>query len=181
MGGVKPIDIVDPSQLTRTEFRQYRVICAALFGFYKPDLFHYGGIRGSSFQKMCVPPAENFSEVTFDCSSFATWCYRVAGCPDPNGFGYNGQCSTASLWQNGRLVGGPGVAEKELIPGDLCFYGYEPTMHGGNSEHVCVFIDQGYVASHGSEHGPTIIKYKPGLDDKNRSGKPLVGVRRYEF
>lgn len=177
--GVKPVESVDPTQLTIAEFRQYRTICAALFGMYKESIFHYGpGAGRGTAMTRAIPPNSDYPDVSFDCSAFVTWCFKVAGSPDPNGASFTGGISTASLWVNGRLVGGPTVAEKELLPADLCFYGYEPEMHGGNSEHVTIYIDKGLCISHGSEHGPLVLPYKPG---SGSSSKPLVGVRRYEF
>ncbi len=60
-----------------------------------------------------------FHEVLFeDCSSFATACYWISGCPDPNGLGYNGFGYTGTLARHGKVVS---LAQSKQ--GDLVFYG----------------------------------------------------------
>lgn len=83
-------------------------------------------------------------DVYEDCSSFATACYWLAGCPDPNGSFYNGMGWTGTLGVHGRIV-----TASQAQPGDLVLYG-----PGHPWEHVAIYIGGGKVISHGSEGGP---------------------------
>ena len=67
--------------------------------------------------------------VSCDCSSFATMVYYMAGAPDPNGLGYDGQGYTGTLLSNRSNVH---VMAKDVLPGDLVVYG------GGSGEHVAI-------------------------------------------
>jgi hypothetical protein len=98
-----------------------------------------------------------------DCSSYATWCYWVAGAPDPNGLGYNGSGYTGTQVNHGKSVGVSGRK-----PGDLIFYGGS----WSSTSHVAIFAsDTSYVVSHGSEGGPYYCEYDYRSD--------IVGVRSY--
>jgi cell wall-associated NlpC family hydrolase len=170
---VQPISkVASGASLTPGERRQYKVICAALWCYYHKDRISYGALRGKELLDECkVPP---FIPSAFDCSGFATYCYKISGAPDPNGNSYSGQGSTASLWGNGRIIGDANVKEGAMHPGDLVFYAYDGPLHGGNSEHVSVYIDEGFVISMGNDDGPSLLNYK-------KETKPVYGVRRYDF
>lgn len=77
-----------------------------------------------------------------DCSGFTTLCYKAAGAPDPNGYGYNGSGNTGSQMANGTKVAHP-------KPGDMVFY--------RSPEHVGIFIGDGEVIEFGGEPGPLRI------------------------
>jgi len=167
---------ISPVNLSPSEQRQYRVVCAALYCYYNADRLFYTNVRGQALKDQWQPPP--YVPHALDCSAFVTYCYRVAGAEDPNGHGYDpNSISTAELWSNGQLLGGSNTSANGLIPGDLCFYAYGSLgqgMHGGMSEHVAVYISQGKVVSMGSDEGPLVLDY-------NVSSKPLFGVRRYKF
>lgn len=78
-----------------------------------------------------------------DCSAFATLVYKAAGCPDPNGFGYNGAGDTGSLAAHGTPTDTP-------QPGDLIFYHDDWAKPG----HVAVYLGDGQIANMGSEGEP---------------------------
>lgn len=125
--------------------KRQRIVAAAFLGYSNRDRIHYTqdarrmqGVRDG----IRVPRFPEFE----DCSSFATWCYWVAGAPDPNGRGYDGFGFT------GTQVG-PGNKVAEPRPGDLVFYGWEPAPRNC-PKHVAVYVGNGKVVSHGSESGP---------------------------
>jgi len=164
--------------LSPAEFRQYKVICAALWCFYNEGNVHYSNGRGrqQSEQLRHPPPA---IPTELDCTSFIHWCFAVAGCKDPSGTG-NYMGNTATLWGKGRFIGGPDVKVRSLLPGDICFYSFARQgsgMVGGNGEHAALHISKGDCMSHGSEHGPRKTYYNSTEDNS----KPFFGVRRYEF
>src|SRR5215831_1730110 len=80
-----------------------------------------------------------------DCSSFATLCYKEAGCPDPNGpsYDYNGQGNTISLGNS--PIGHPTAVPS---PGDIVLYG--PM---GASFHAAVYIGDNKCIEIGSSIG----------------------------
>lgn len=172
---MKTASNVNASTLTPSEFRQWKVICAAFWCFYHAPQINYSNVRGKGLtDQFRIPP---YVPEAFDCSGFATYCYSIAGCPDPNGGNYRtGPLDTSSLWRNGFLVGGPNVKQSDMEPGDLIFFSHDQTgpMQGGNSEHVSIYIDTGSNVSMGNNDGPSIYKY---VDET----KPVRGVRRYTF
>ena len=93
-----------------------------------------------------------FHEILFeDCSSYATACYWLAGFPDPNGLGYNGQGYTGTLARHGRVVT---LAQSKI--GNLVFYGQGPPWHN-----VAIISDASgsrHVYSHGHEGGPRLVQ-----------------------
>lgn len=139
---------------SRTEQRQL-IMAAAMWGYYNKDAMHYAHPSNpaqSAKRMKDFGPPPNVPEWS-DCSSFATWCYKVAGAVDPNGNNYNGSGYTGTLWNHGRKV-----SVAQLRAGDLCFYGNPASVNS----HVTVYVGLGKVVSHGSEEGPfvTDVKYR---------------------
>jgi hypothetical protein len=162
--------LINIGDLTPAEFRQYKTVCAALYCYYNQDKMVYNNNRPVN-DKFQPPP---YVPDALDCSAFTTYCFAVSGCPDPNGANYRGGMNTATLWQQGRLIGGETVKANQLRPGDMCFYAYGTPLHAGNSEHVTIYIGNGKCISQGSDEGPLLLPY-------NESSKPFVGARRYQF
>lgn len=92
-----------------------------------------------------MPPSRSLfaplSEVQrrIDCSTHATFSYRDAGHPDPNGRGYDGYGFTGTLIAQGEQTRVPRV-------GDLAFYGNP----NGRTGHVAVYIGGNQVCTFGS-------------------------------
>jgi cell wall-associated NlpC family hydrolase len=175
------VSSINPVDLSPAEFRQYKVICAALYCFYNAGQLFYSNVRGKGLSDQFHPPP--FIPGHLDCSSFVHWCFAVSGCQDPSGGGTLGsaggdfQGDTGTLWVKGRFIGGSDVKSKYLLPGDVIFYSDGPSgagLHGGNSEHCALYIADGKVISMGSDEGPLKLPY-------NESSKALYGARRYEF
>jgi hypothetical protein len=170
---IQPLSKVSSgASLSPGEKRQYKVVCAALWCYYNKDQVGYSGIRGREFLQECkIPP---YIPSSLDCSGFATYCYDISGCPDPNGRSFDGETHTGILWAHGRIIGDANVKEGALQPGDLVFYAHDGPLRGGNSEHVAVYIDEGMICSMGSEEGPSILGFQ-------EETLPLFGARRYDF
>ncbi len=113
-----------------------RIVKAALYGVAQNGVIHY---TQDSRRMQDFGPPPNVPNYT-DCSGFATWCYKVAGAPDPNGLHFNGTGYTGTMLNHGRRVGNP-------QPGDLVFC-FSPVSH------VCVYIGGGRCVSHGHEGYP---------------------------
>lgn len=134
------------------------IVRTALYGAAHSGQIHYtqGPLRMQGVRQKLRPPAFPRYE---DCSSYSTWCYWVAGMPDPNGRGYDGYGYTGTLTQRGWRVSAPN-------PGDLVFYG------GSSSApyHVAIYIGGGQVVSHGSESGPLVLSvhYRDDLNHYRR-------------
>lgn len=121
-----------------------RIVAMAKWGANNKSAIHYEEIRPM--------PLTNRLPITTDCSGFATLCYYLAGCPDPNGFGYNGSGYTGTLIGHGKEI-----PLKKVRGGDLVIYG------PGTGDHVAVIIDttipsNPLAVSHGDENGPTVIR-----------------------
>lgn len=124
------------------------IVATAMFGYSHRSTMHYTqtalrmwGVR-NKVKPPKVPPYE-------DCSSFSTWCYWVAGAPDPNGpvYNYNGYGYTGTMVEHGRKI-----EPRDLKLGDLVFYGRRAVP-----SHVAVYVGSGRVVSHGSEVGPLLL------------------------
>lgn len=133
---------------TPEEEKRRAIVAAAMLGYAHRSTIHYTqtplrmfGVR-FKVRPPKVPPYE-------DCSSFATWCYWVAGAKDPNGpaFNYNGYGYTGTQINAGRQI--PSSALKR---GDLVFYGSRSVP-----SHVAIYVGDGRVVSHGSEVGPLLL------------------------
>lgn len=133
------------------------VVSTALLGHRKRSQIFYtqSWLRMQGVKQRIRPPRVPRWE---DCSSFATWCYWVAGAKDPNGLGYNGMGYTGTLARNGRRVDSPRA-------GDLIFYG-----GGWPYGHVAIYIGGGRVVSHGSSGGPYLLHWRY---------RPVSAIRRY--
>lgn len=133
--------------VSTAELKRQKIVSTAMHGYYNRYSIHYtqGSLRMQGVRQRLRPPAFPRYE---DCSSFATWCYWVAGATDPNGLGYNGFGYTGTLAQHGRKISFPYAK-----PGDLIFYGGFP------HNHVTVYVGAGRCVSHGSEAGPFFLPY----------------------
>jgi len=178
------IDIkgVDPRTLSPSELRQYRICMAAWFGYFHRDEIEYDSPGYGYSEAVRHPPPAVPNHI--DCSTFATYCYAVAGSPNPNtgGFGVQDYIdhypSTMTLWPKGILIGGTNVNVSKLRPGDLIFYGDSGISNfgvGGPGEHVSVYVGRGIQISHGSDSGPKRL----GWRDTSHAG--VIGVRRYAW
>lgn len=140
---------------------RHRILNAAWQGYLKRDQIHYtqGPLRMSGVRDKIllpnVPPYE-------DCSSFATWCYWIAGAPDPSHFNYNGYGNTGSQWPHGTPV-----TRATAKLGDLFFYGWL----NGEPDHVSIYIGNDNVVSHGTEDGPSLQAWNYRTD--------FIGGRSY--
>ena len=139
---------------------QQRLVNAALFGVQKEPQIHYTmkPIRMYGVRNKIRPPRIPIYE---DCSSFATWCFWLAGGPDPNGRGFDGYGYTGTQINRGKRVSRPRA-------GDLVFYG---KGWNGVPGHVAIAISPTRVVSHGNESGPQIRDYRYRDD--------IVAIRRY--
>jgi len=172
---MKTVNNVNPNGLSASEFRQYKVVCAALWGYYhKADISYSNSVRGKGLLDQCKPPP--YVPNTFDCSSYVLYCFKVAGAPSPSNTGYDGQVSTYTLWPVGKLVGTATYKEASLEPADLVFYA-SGVPHGGNGEHVSIYISDGMVVSMGGENGPSVVS----IEKEKAYTAGVYGIRRYPF
>lgn len=139
------IKILNGEAVTPEERMRSGIVDAAVYSIVRRDTISYAQIRPMT--DMAPPP--NVPN-TMDCSWHATWCYKSAGAPDPNGRGY----SSPILGYTGTLYPrGTPISVVQLQLGDLVFYGWRD----GIPTHVAVYIGGGYVASHGQQSGPSKV------------------------
>lgn len=128
------------------EAHRWAIVKWAKWGVANEPSIHYGQVRPM--------PLRGKLPLTTDCSGFATLCYKLAGCPDPNTFGYNGQGNTSTLLRYGQKI-----KEDQVMPGDLIVYGTEGSSYG---HHVVIAVEHGpdpLCVSHGQEKGPALVKH----------------------
>jgi hypothetical protein len=126
-----------------------RIVDAALAGHAARSRIGYRSFRpmlgvSLGIRLPSVPQAE-------DTSSFATWCYWQAGAPDPNGNGYDGRGSSATLLRHMRHI-----PHEQVESGDLVVWGRSP---GGL---VGVVVQAGrdpLLAVLGSNRGVTLNRF----------------------
>jgi hypothetical protein len=122
------------------------IVACAVALYNVRDRVHYSQSNRMNIVRERLKPPFDGVEIYEDCSSSVTGCYFVAGAPDPNGLGYDGQGYTGTLCQHGAVV-----SLASAKPGDLVLYG-----HGAPWEHVAMYLGGGKVWSHGSEGGPYV-------------------------
>lgn len=90
-----------------------------------------------------------------DCSGFATFCYRQAGLPDPNGLDYKTLGYTGTLLDNAQHHHMILTDISKARPGDLIIYG------PGTGAHVAIIVQAGrdpLTVSHGQESEPAYVR-----------------------
>lgn len=144
--------------LSTADLKRQKIVSTAMHGYNNRYGIHYtqSGLRMQGVRQKIRPPAYPRYE---DCSSFATWCYWVAGVSDPNGLGYSGYGYTGTLARHGVRI-----STAQMKPGDLIFYGWFP------HNHVTIYVGNGRCVSHGSESGPVLLPY---------NYRTVNSVRRY--
>jgi len=119
------------------------VVAAARWGIRNEPRIHYGEVR--------PVPLRRALPLTTDCSGFVTLCYFLAGAPDPNGLGYDGQGWTGTLLRRMQHV-----PRSELRAGDVVVWGAYP------GHHAALVLEPGddpLLASHGQERGPLELRF----------------------
>ena len=87
--------------------------------------------------------------INADCSAFVTWCYWIAGAPDPNGLHYDHEGYT------GTLLHGLEIPRDQVQPGDVIVYG------PGTGWHTALVIEAGadpLTISHGQQGDPSLVR-----------------------
>ncbi len=103
-----------------------------------------------------LPELEHFfglgKSLAMDCSEAVTLVFRLAGCGDPNGLGFNGYGYTGTMLSHLPHYTALGAAH----PGALLVFG------SGTGTHVCMVMEPSagdpVLFSHGSEIGPLRIR-----------------------
>src|SRR5919204_3623303 len=90
------------------------IVAAARWGIRNEARIHYGQVRPM--------PLTRTLPLTTDCSGFVTLCYYLAGAPDPNGLGYDGQGWTGTLLRHLAPT-------TSLRLGDVVVWGAYPGHH----------------------------------------------------
>lgn len=113
---------------------------------------HYGNFHRGQFTYEEVRPMKLSARLPWvgDCSTFVTWCYWMAGAPDPNQANYDGWGFTGSLLQHGQHIG-----LAQVIPGDVIVYG------PGSGWHTAVIVEGGadpMTISMGEQGDPSLVR-----------------------
>jgi len=92
-----------------------------------------------------------------DCSESVTALCKWAGLRDPNGYHYNGQGWSGSIWQHLPHYSDPKAAR----PGAIVTFGPQ------GADHVAMVYSAGndpMLWSHGAERGPRLLRYSVERD-----------------
>ena len=119
------------------------IVAAARWGIHNEPRIHYAPERPM--------PLTRTLPLSTDCSGFVTLCYWLAGAPDPNGLGYDGQGYTGTL-----LRAMQPLAQDWIGQGDLVVWGAYP------GHHVALVLEPGddpLLCSHGRERGPVAVRF----------------------
>lgn len=95
-------------------------------------------------------PLTSALPLTTDCSGFVTLCYYLAGAPDPNHQGYDGEGYTGTLLQYGQQI-----TVEQAEPGDVIVYGPDTGWH------TALIVEAGadpLTVSHGQESDPSYVR-----------------------
>jgi len=117
------------------------IVAAAQWGIRNEPRIHYGETRPI--------PLTRRLPLTTDCSGYVTLCYFLAGAPDPNGLGYDGEGWTGTLLRHMQHVAEPRA-------GDVVVFGAYP------GHHAAIVLAPGadpWLASHGQERGPVAVRF----------------------
>ena len=109
-----------------------------------------------------------------DCSSLQHWAYLGAGMEIGT---YTGAQIQKGSWVT---QGGAYPDESRLLPGDELFFsaGYD-NGRPHNVGHIEIYAGNGQISGHGSGIGPTRKNMIEYCKQRNASGKPYIGVKRY--
>lgn len=154
---LKYLAAAEKAAKTPVETPRDKVLKAAQYGYAHRMNIHYQEIRPMPSSLTLAATQIIYT----DCSGYATLCYKMAGQPDPNGFGYNGYGYTGTM-----LLHGKQISLADIQVGDLVFYG-KPTV-----VHVAVYAGNGMVYSNGlypMQYAPTNLW----------GGLPINSVRSY--
>jgi hypothetical protein len=129
-----------------------RIVTASLWGADHAPEIHYSQ---SATQRLSFLERKPYALPLFvDTSSFVTWCYWIAGAPNPNGNAYN----LRNPAYTGTLLGHmKHIPRSEVGPGDIVIW--TPPAPG---QHSAVVVQAGadpLLVSHGSEEGPIRIRF----------------------
>ena len=113
---------------------------------------HYGNFHRGQFTYEEVRPMKLSARLPWigDCSTFVTWCYWMAGAPDPNQANYDGWGFTGSLLQHGQHI-----PLDKVIPGDVIVYG------PGSGWHTALIVEKGadpMTISMGEQGDPSLVR-----------------------
>ena len=113
---------------------------------------HYGVFHHAQFTYDEIRPMRLSARLPWigDCSTFVTWCYWMAGAPDPNGLGYAGFGFTGSLLSHGQHIG-----LKQVKPGNVIVYG------PGSGWHTALVVEAGedpMTVSMGEQGDPSLVR-----------------------
>lgn len=139
--------------LTPALTRRQKVVKWARWGVNNTGAIHYTETPGRAAWTHAKP--FNRLPLSTDCSGFATLCYRLAGCKDPNGLGYATLGYTGTLLDCANRAGTIFTDVSKAKPGDLIVYG------PGTGEHVAIVVEAGkdpLTVSHGQESEPGYVK-----------------------
>lgn len=100
-----------------------------------------------------------------DCSYLTMWCYAKLGIRIP-----------ATAAEQGKFCAENGltIAKKDLVPGDLIFWSYEPNGQFMNITHVGIYAGDGKVVDASSSHGQVMYRNLYDSDKQVLYGRPHI-------
>lgn len=136
----------------RHRSKRQLIVAAARWGVQHAASIHYSE---AAIRTQALTQRFGKLPLTTDCSGFATYCYKAAGLPDPNGLGYRYLGYTGTLLAHAQKAGKILTDVSKALPGDLIVYG------PGTGEHVAIIVEAGrdpLTVSHGQESEPAYVR-----------------------
>lgn len=109
-----------------------------------------------------------------DCSSLQQWAYRKIGLEIGD---YTGAQILKGSWVQ---LGGGYPDESKLLPGDELFF--SANYDNGRPyrvSHIEMYVGNGQISGHGYGIGPVRKDMVAYCKQRNKAGKPFIGVKRY--
>jgi Novel STAND NTPase 1 len=129
-----------------------KIVAAARWGVAHAPQIHY--VNGQGPQGLRWLNRRPYSlPLYLSSSSFVTWCYWVAGAPNPNGSAYS---LAGAVYFGSMLAHMKHIPQRQARPGDVVVFGRNP------GHHVAIVVQAGadpLLISHGQELGPILIRY----------------------
>ena len=136
----------------------------------RPEQGPYTGYTQGSSRLLFLRTAPYALPLELDTSTFIVWCDRIAGAPNPNGSAYS---LSQGVYTGTLLAHMKHISRSAALPGDVVIW--TPPATGWHAALVEEAGADPMLVSHGSEEGPTEIRFsrENARQSSNGHGHPI--------